>query len=94
MIVTSAASFIGQTLLLALFNAFYVLPPALILVAHVAFGDRCQSALATARAAVERVAAPVLAGLTMAGGCVLVVRGVSSLARPRARSGRDELHTG
>jgi len=42
-IVTSAASLIGQTLLLALFNAFYVLPPALILVAYVAFGDRAAS---------------------------------------------------
>jgi cytochrome c biogenesis protein CcdA len=79
-IVTSGASSIGQVVLLVLFNAVYVLPPALILVAHLMLGDRCQSALASARAAVERVAAPVITGLTMSGGCVLIVRGVSGLA--------------
>lgn len=79
-IVTSGASLVGQILLLVLFNAFYVLPPALILVVHLVFGDRCGSALATARAAAERVATPVLAGLTMSGGCVLVARGVAGLA--------------
>jgi cytochrome c biogenesis protein CcdA len=79
-ILTSGASSVGQILLLVLFNALYVLPLVLILVAHLALGDRCRSALASARAAIERVAAPVLAGLTMCGGCVLILQGVSGLA--------------
>jgi cytochrome c biogenesis protein CcdA len=78
-IVGSDASVFGQLLLLVLFNAFYVLPPAVILVAHLAFGDRCRSALSAAGASVERLAAPALAGVTMSGGCVLVARGVSGL---------------
>ena len=79
-IVTSGASLIGQILLLLMFNLLYVLPPALVLVAHVALGNRCESALATAREAVERFAAPLLACMTLAGGCVLVVRGAGALA--------------
>ena len=53
----SGAALLGQILLLVLFNALYVLPPALVLVARVASGDRWDSALAKARAAAERLAA-------------------------------------
>jgi cytochrome c biogenesis protein CcdA len=78
-VVTSGASLVGQILLLVLFNALYVLPLALVLLAHVAFGDRCEPALAKARAGMERLAAPLLSGLTLSGGCVLVARGASGL---------------
>jgi hypothetical protein len=78
-IVGSGVSLVAELLLLVMFNVLYVLPPVLVLAAHVVFGGRCESALSPARGAIERYAAPLLAAATLAVGCVLFVRGASGL---------------
>lgn len=70
---------VAQLILLGMFNLLYVLPLALVLVAHLAFGARCHALLARVRAAVERVAAPLLAAGAGAAGVALVARGAGSV---------------
>lgn len=79
-IVSSKLALPGQLLLLVVFNVLYVLPLVGILIVQELFGARAEQLLARGRAVMERVAAPVLAALTLGAGIVLVIRAVSGLA--------------
>ncbi len=78
-IVSADIATIAQVILLGLFNALYVLPLALVLAAHVAFGSRSHDLLARARATVQRIAAPLLAAGAGAVGVALVWRGAGGV---------------
>jgi cytochrome c biogenesis protein CcdA len=78
-IVAADAPFVGQLLLLGMFNALYVLPLVLILFARIVLGSRARSAMARASAAVQRLAAPLLAAAAGAGGTALVIRGAQGV---------------
>jgi hypothetical protein len=62
-----------------MFNAVYVLPLALVLGVHLTLGARSKSTLARAREAVQWLAAPLLATVTLVGGSVLLAHGASGL---------------
>jgi cytochrome c biogenesis protein CcdA len=76
---SSNASVPGQLLLLVLFNALYVLPLALILVAHLLLGARFEPWAVRFRLAVDRLAVPVVVGLTLVVGVALVASGANGL---------------
>ncbi|MGH2896902.1 MAG: GAP family protein [Solirubrobacteraceae bacterium] len=78
-IVNGDMPMVAQLILLGLFNALYVLPLALVLVAHLAFGARSHALLARVRAAVARIAAPLLAAGAGAAGAALVARGAGGV---------------
>jgi cytochrome c biogenesis protein CcdA len=69
----------AQLVLLGMFNVLYVLPLVLVLLAHLAFGERCHERLTRLRATVERIAAPLLAAGAGVAGVVLVARGAGGL---------------
>ena len=78
-IVGADISLPAQVLMLGLFNALYVLPIVLVLVARLVFGARCQVLMARVTAGIERIAAPLLAAGTCAIGGALVVHGAQGL---------------
>ena len=78
-IVDADAALPAQVLLLGLFNALYVLPIVLVLVARLVLGERCPARLTRVTAAAERVAAPLLAAGACAIGGALVVQGARGL---------------
>jgi cytochrome c biogenesis protein CcdA len=69
----------AQMMLLGMFNVLYILPLALVLAAHLAFGARCHAQLARFRATVERIFAPLLAAGAGAVGVALVARGAGGV---------------
>lgn len=78
-IVAADAPLLPQVLLLAMFNALYVLPLVLILAARLILGSGHRSAMTRASVAVQRLAAPVLAAAAGAGGAALVIRGAQGV---------------
>lgn len=78
-IVSADVPTVAQLMLLGMFNVLYVLPLALVLGAHLAFGARCHAQLARVRALVQRIAAPLLAAGAGAAGVALVARGASGV---------------
>ncbi len=78
-IVGADASPPAQLVLLSVFNALYILPIVLVLVARLVFGARCQALMARVTAGIERIAAPLLAAGACAVGGVLVVHGARGL---------------
>jgi len=78
-IVAADAPFAVQLLLLGMFNALYVLPLMLILAARIALGARARATMARGSAAVERLAAPLLAGAAGIVGVALVIRGAQGM---------------
>jgi hypothetical protein len=71
----------AQLILLVAFNVLYVLPLALVLGAHLAFGARGHALLARIRGAVERIAAPLLVVGAGGAGVALVVRGAAGVLK-------------
>jgi cytochrome c biogenesis protein CcdA len=69
----------GQITLLGLFNVFYVVPLALVLVAHLALGARCHAALARVRGVVDRIAGPLVAAGAAAAGAALLAHGAGAI---------------
>jgi cytochrome c biogenesis protein CcdA len=78
-IVSADVTTVAQVTLLVMFNLLYVLPLALVLVAHLALGARCHAVLARVRAAVERVAGPLLAAGAGVAGVALIARGAGGV---------------
>jgi cytochrome c biogenesis protein CcdA len=76
---SSGASLAGQVLLLVLFNALYVLPLAVMLVAHLLLGARFEPFAVRLRIAVDRLAVPLVVGITVAVGLALAASGVRGL---------------
>jgi cytochrome c biogenesis protein CcdA len=69
----------AQLILLTMFNLLYVLPLALVLVAHLVFGARSDALLTRVRGAVQTIAAPLLAASAGIVGVALVARGAGAL---------------
>jgi cytochrome c biogenesis protein CcdA len=78
-IVAADAPLAAQPLLLGMFNALYVLPLLLILAARIVLGSRARAAMASGSAAVQRLAAPLLAGAAGIAGVALVIRGAQGM---------------
>lgn len=76
----SGASLTGQVLLLVLFNALYVLPLALMLLAHLVLGARFEPFALRLRAAVDRLTVPLAVAITLGVGVALVWSGAKGLA--------------
>ena len=78
-IVSADAPMVAQLLLLAMFNALYVLPIFLILIIRLVLGVRCHTLLMRLTGAGERIAAPVVAAGAGVVGAALVVRGAQGV---------------
>lgn len=78
-LVSADAPVVAQVVLLGLFNVLYVLPLALVLIAHLALGARSHTVLARGRAAVERIAGALLAAGAGAAGAALLAHGAGGL---------------
>ena len=84
-LLTSAELPVGQWLpLLILYNAIFVLPPLLLLAAHVAFGARMDARYADLRARLQAGAREAMLWIMgLAGGALLVTGIIESVARFR-----------
>ena len=78
-IVGSDAGPVGDSALLVLFNALYVLPLFGVLLLRLLMGERSAALLTRASRLIERFAPLVLVALTLAVGVALVVRGARGL---------------
>jgi hypothetical protein len=78
--VSSDLALPGQVVLLAVFNALYVLPLAAILVTHSLFGERAETFLTRARETIERLSPGSADGAHARGRGCLVVHGANGLA--------------
>jgi len=78
-IVSAGVSRAEEIILLVVFNALYVLPLVLLLVAQIVLGARFELTIIRVRSLLDRIGATVLVGLTLAVGVVLVVKGATGL---------------